>query len=273
MSVQWRAAAAAFRVLPASTAAFSLRQALTATVCGSLEWMERHFRLLQRLEALRSSRHLPTLGVLDFGGAAGALAKAATVHGIGHRYAIVVTDVDEVGLRQAPRLPAVWARVRTSRAGLLPFGDDAFHAAVSSDVFEHIPVTLRGHWAAELDRVSRHGQLHTVPCASADGRFDGRRADRLLQEWHMEAFGRLDAFTAEHEREGLPTPEELARLFPRARLTGFANAAAWLELMKEQLADAPFFRRLQTSVRYVRQYQAVMQPPFKNCLVDALDLG
>jgi hypothetical protein len=271
MPDRWQMARLLLRAAPARIPSrFGLRQALASAVAGSVEWMDRHLRILRRLEDLRRWRGASRLDVLDFGGAEGGLAKTVVLHGLAHRYRIVVADVDAEALRIAPRSAPVALRVRLGPEAGLPFPDRAFDVAVSSDVFEHVPPSWRAHWALELGRVSRFGQLHTVPCSSEDGRFAGRDADERFQRWHLETFGRADVFTSQHQEHGLPSPAELARLFPGARLAGFANTEVWLQCMRDQFRRTSRPARVLNGLAFLRRHGRAEHPPFKNCLVDAL---
>ena len=269
---RWRVASGVFGALPgARLDRFGPRQLAAVVLCGSVEWLRRHLMLLQSLERLRAALGRPRLRVLDFGGGAGSLTKVLALHSLQSRYELVLCDVDPSAIALAPPLRLVLGRVRIARVESLPFADGTFDAAVSSDVFEHIPRGSRAAWVAELDRVARNGQVHTVPCTSDDGRFDGAGADARLQEWHVQTFGRPDPFTAEHQEQGLPTFDELTRLFPRARLTGFANVTLWLELIRDQFLHTSATGRLRNGWTFMRQDPAAAdRPPWKNCLVDAL---
>jgi SAM-dependent methyltransferase len=269
---RWRIASRVFGVLPAGRLdRFGPRQLAVVGICGSVEWMRRHLLLMEALERLRQALGRPRLRVLDFGGGAGSLTKALALHALQSRYELVLCDVDPDLIALAPALPMVRGRVHMGRDGALPFRDGSFDAAVSSDVFEHIPSEGRGAWVSELDRVTRHGQAHTVPCSSGDGAFDGARADERLQQWHVTTFGRKDPFTAEHQERGLPTHDELRALFPRARLQGFANVDLWLEQVRDQILHTSAAGRLRNGWRFLRQDRAAADgPPWKNCLVDAL---
>ncbi|PYQ38106.1 MAG: hypothetical protein DMF77_24980 [Acidobacteria bacterium] len=151
-----------------------------------------------------------------------------------------------------------------------PFRDRSFDAATSSDVFEHVPREWRPHWAAELARVARFGQVHTVPCSSDDGQFAGRAADEEFQRWHSETFGRTDAFTSQHQEHGLPSPDELSQLFPGARLVGFANTDVWQQSVRDQFRRTSRAARVLNGFAFLRRHGQSERPPFKNCLVDAL---
>ncbi len=183
-----------------------------------------------------------------------------------------MTDVDGAALRMAPRSAPVVLRLQLGAQSALPFRDRCFDAAASSDVFEHVPRPWRAHWAAELARVARFGQVHTVPCSSEDGQFDGRAADEEFQRWHSETFGRADAFTSQHQENGLPTPDELSALFPAARLIGFANTQVWQRSVRDQFRRTSRPARLLNGLAFLRRHAESDRPPFKNCLVDTLPL-
>jgi hypothetical protein len=273
VSDRWQVAAWLLRAAPSGVPArFGIRQALASAVAGSVEWMDRHLRILRRLEDVRGERGLARLDVLDFGGAAGGLAKTVVLHGLGPHYRIVVTDVDGAALRIAPRSAPVALRLQLGGQSALPFRDRSFDAATSSDVFEHVPRGWRAHWAAELARVARFGQLHTVPCNSDDRQFGGRAADEEFQRGHSETFGRPDAFTSQHQDHGLPSPDELAALFPGARLVGFANTQVWQQSVRDQFRRTSRPARVLNGLAFLRRQADSERPPFKNCLVDTLPL-
>lgn len=268
---RWGLAARVLSALPAGVPeGFGFRQTAAVALCGSVEWLRRHLLLLARLEGLRASARRARLRVLDFGGAAGGLAKTVVLHGLGPRYRIVLSDIDAQALRLAPQASGIALPVRTAAVGGLPFRDGAFDVAVSSDVLEHLPRADRGHWVGELARVACLGQLHTVPCDSEDGSFAGVGGDELFQAWHVQRFGAPDCFTTEHQQRGLPTVRELEELFPGARLTGFANVDVWVELLKDQFLRTSPWGRLCNGLRFKRHWAAQADlPPFKNCLIDA----
>lgn len=247
---------------------FGAREAALQSVYGSVEWTLRHLRILNELEALRADRGLERMEVLDFGGAAAALAKVVEAFGLGPRYRVFLVDTDRAALAAAPTRPPVVAALAIDPEGVLPFRDRSLDAVVSSDVFEHIPREARARWAAECRRVARSGQVHTVPCDGGGGRFGGAAADREFDAWHREAFGAPERYTAEHLAHGIPTEEELRLLFPGARVEGFGNTGVWMELVRRQFTGKTPLGRVLDGAWYARRGRARDgEPPFKNALV------
>ena len=93
----------------------------------------------------------------------------------------------------------------------LPFTDNAFDIAVSSDTIEHVEKNNRPAFLSEMNRVSKLGFIICAPL--------GTEA-HIAFEKQMALKGELDpdclAYLKQHIEYGLPTPEEIrewARLF------------------------------------------------------------
>ena len=233
---------------------------------GSVEWMRRHLAFINELEALRGRRPGP-LRVLDFGGGEGALGRALALYGLADAYAVTVVDIEEAAIRATPIRPPIRAAIVIEPDGELPFASGTFDVVVSSDVFEHIPRSHRAHWAGEISRVSAGAQIHSVPCDSADGRWNSTAADRLFLAWYEDRNGGPERWTAEHLDVGAPMVEELAALFAATRVVPIVNSAVWFAAMKAQYGPRDPLARL----RFVLGYEARMrrradEPPYKNCL-------
>lgn len=237
---------------------------------GSVEWMRRHLALLNALEETRRGASLDRLQVLDFGGGGGTLARAMDLYGLADRYTVTVADVDAESLAATAARAPIVRIVQLQIDGDLPFTDGSFDVAVSSDVFEHIPGPARRHWVDELTRVTRLGQIHTVPCDGGDGRWQSRDADERFQAWHVARFGVPERWTAEHLTLDGPTVEELLALFGVDRLTPIVNVDVWMASMQARFGPRGPLARLAFAVRYYQQLRRLAdRPPFKNALIVA----
>lgn len=234
---------------------------------GSVEWMRRHLAIINAMEASRRTGGRDQLRVLDFGGANGSLGRALRFYGLEDAYRLVLVDIDRVAIESAPVRAPVEAKVVIEPSGVLPFPDDAFDLVVSSDVFEHIPVSARPHWSRELARVARRGQIHSVPADSEDGTWISTDVDCQYDAWFHERFGTRDLWTSEHLTTGVPSIESLKDLF-NGRIEGISNARAWLMSMQAQQGSKSLAARLRFALRYYRSLRSLEgRPPFKNCLI------
>ncbi len=244
--------------------ALGVYEALRYPETGTLEWMRRHALLIGWLEQVRNEVGASHLVVLDFGGASGSLRSALRLYRRQSNYSFLVADVDTEALEAVPEDE----RIRLYPEGTLPLGDASVDVVVSSDVFEHIPQGWRAHWAAELHRVTRLGQAHTFPADSRDGRWASTEADRALDAWFRETFGRPERWTAEHLASPEPVVEEMVALFPGASVVGFGNVEVWGEMLRDQLAPASAPRRLAFAVQYLLSRRAAdHRPPWKGALL------
>lgn len=241
---------------------------LEVLALGSLEWMRRHLAIINALEGIRAESGSHILHLLDFGGADGSLARALDFYGLTAHYRIVIADIDSAAIASASIRPPTESAILIDPHGQLPFEAGAFDVVVSSDVFEHIPVEDRARWATELARVSRIGQVHSMPADSEDGRWTSTATDTAFDRWHHARFGSRERWTTEHLETGLPTIEALRHLFPSGRIEGLSNSAAWLEAMHAQFGATHALARARFVIRYLtrlRKFES--RPPFKNCLV------
>jgi Methyltransferase domain len=237
---------------------------------GSVEWMRRHLAILNELERIRRRHDLDKLGVLDFGGAEGALGRAVDLYGLSSRFDVTVVDVDEEAVARTPiRRPIIAASVIEPNSPL-PFADCAFDVVVSSDVFEHIPAVARAACAAEARRVSRLAQIHTIPIDSADGRWQSTATDKAFSAWQRSLGAAPDRWTEEHLAIRAPTLEEIQLLFPGARIEPLASASIWLHSMRAQRGPKGVLTRVRFAVGYLIARQAdARKPPYKNAIVVA----
>jgi hypothetical protein len=241
---------------------------LEVLAIGSGEWMRRHLAIINELERIRNEGGRDVLRLLDFGGADGSLARALEFYGLTHRYRLVLTDIDKAAISSAVIRPPTEQAVLVDPDGRLPFADGAFDVVVSSDVFEHIPESARARWAAELERVSGIGQVHSMPADSADGRWVATLTDLEFDRWYLERFGSRERWTSEHLDTGLPTVERLREIFPSGRITGISNAFVWLESMRAQFGPKHAGARGSFALAYYTRLRRLEgRPPFKNCLV------
>ncbi len=87
----------------------------------------------------------------------------------------------------------------------LPFPDDAFDGVVSLDTAEHVPREARASWIGEFFRVARRQVVICAPLAT-DYQV---RAERELNDLHIDLFGCAHHYLAEHIACTLPTVDEL----------------------------------------------------------------
>lgn len=229
---------------------------------GSLEWMRRHALIISELEHFREQHGRDRLSVLDFGGGSGSLANALRLYGRTDHYELVLADL-------APEVAGASGRVVViDPNGGIPLADDSIDVAVSSDVFEHIAPERRGHWATELQRVARLGQVHTFPANDLEGTWQSTAIDRELDSWHRDRFGVPERWTAEHLSRIQPDVGAMIAHFPDAVVTGFANGPVWLRMLRTQLGGGGMVRRALFSARYLVTLQRFDErPPFKGCLL------
>jgi ubiquinone/menaquinone biosynthesis C-methylase UbiE len=241
---------------------------LEVLAIGSVEWMRRHLAIINALEAIRTESQQETLRVLDFGGAGGSLARALDFYGLSTRYRLILADIDNAAISTAIIRPPTERAVLIDPDGPLPFDDGEFDVVVSSDVFEHIPRGARARWAAELERVCRLGQVHSMPADSGDGRWTSTLTDIAFDRWYFERFGFRERWTVEHLEAGLPTIEMLREIFPSSRISGISNSSVWLESMRAQFGPKhPAARGLFALAYFTKLRRLESRPPFKNCLV------
>ncbi|MDP9227317.1 MAG: class I SAM-dependent methyltransferase, partial [Actinomycetota bacterium] len=143
---------------------FGLLEVAMYTAGGSLDFVRRHMTIVNELEQLRRGSRLAKLDVLDFGGGHSPLSPFLRLYGLRANYRVTVADVSAEAIGAAQLASPLVAKELLSQEGSLPFPAGKFDVVVSSDVFEHIPRGFREHWAGELKRVSRIGQIHNVPC-------------------------------------------------------------------------------------------------------------
>jgi hypothetical protein len=87
----------------------------------------------------------------------------------------------------------------------IPFEDDAFDAAVSLDVLEHIGPAGRAEHLSELRRVARGPVVACCPLGTSEH----VAAERELAGWYRELTASGHRFLEEHLVTGLPTEAEL----------------------------------------------------------------
>ena len=234
---------------------------------GSIEWTRRHLAIVNELESIRRSAAAPVLTVLDFGGADGSLGRALRLYGLERHYIVTVVDIDEEAL-QGPLLAPTVKAMLISAGGALPFDDSAFDVAISSDVFEHIPSAARPHWATELGRVSRLGQVHTIPADDGGLGWASAECDREFAAWLVESTGTVDRWTNEHLEVGVPSIRELRAIFPSPRISGIVNAQVWTATMHAKRASNRPWDRIGFVLAYARRLRKLEgRPPYKNALV------
>jgi SAM-dependent methyltransferase len=145
----------------------------------------------------------------------------------------------------------------------LPFRDGSFDYVLAMDVLEHVPRDSRPAFCEELRRVARSGVLAHMPLQSSDGTFRAEEYDRQFQAWHERKFGRKEANTEEHLRNGHPTPEELEAYFPGGMLIGTQPVRDWLDYARR--GKRPILGLLTGLVSYLQGLSS--GPPFYSGLI------
>ena len=90
----------------------------------------------------------------------------------------------------------------------LPFADNEFEVAVSVDVLEHVPKSLRSEHLTELARVARD---KVIVCCPLGGEAHDA-AERELAEWYEQTTRSRHRYLDEHVQRGLPSEAELTDL-------------------------------------------------------------
>lgn len=96
----------------------------------------------------------------------------------------------------------------------IPYPDDAFDAAVSLDVLEHIERDSRALHLSELARVAARRVVLCCPLGTPEH----VEAERELAAWYRETIGSPHRFLEEHLERGLPTEGEIRELTTAAGL-------------------------------------------------------
>jgi len=183
-------------------------------------------------------------------------------------YRLILADIDAATVETTRIDELVTKAIVLDPLGSIPLEDASVDIAVSSDVFEHIPLESRARWAAELLRVARLGQAHTFPADSRDGLWASTEADRSLNDWHQSRFGEPERWTAEHLSSPEPLVEEMVALFPESRVRGFANTEVWGKMLRDQLDHVSLLGRARFGLRYAISLRvADRRPPWKGCLL------
>jgi len=237
---------------------------------GSIEASRRHLAIVNELENLRRKAGLPVLDILDFGGAEGSLGRTLRMYGLESHYRVTLADIDEAALKVAAAVAN--ARVVTLEPeGTLPFADASFDVAVSSDVFEHIPKSARQGRADELRRVSRLGQVHSVPADDGGHHWNSVQVDEDFAAWQRESFGAPDRWTGEHLEKGVPSLDDLRELFPQGRISGIVSGRVWAATMRAKYGPATPWHRVRFALTYARQLRKLeRKAPFKTALIVAM---
>jgi SAM-dependent methyltransferase len=246
---------------------FGLFETILYLRVGSLEWLRRHRLIIGELERIRRAAGQERLRVLDFGGLSGSLAYAIRLYGLTRRYEIHVVDIEREAIEGIKLRPPLAGKLAIEPVPPLPYADRSFDVVASSDVFEHIPRELRGPWADELARVSRLGQVHTIPCDSPDTRWDSSAVDREFASWYESALGEPERWTMDHIANGVPTIDELTVAFRPTQILGLANTTIWMDSMRVQCGPSGWFRRVLFITRYIARRKTDQLPPFKGCLI------
>src|SRR5690242_2110187 len=112
---------------------------------------------------------------------------------------MVIADV-ETGA-PSPNVSYVHADAR----GRLPFGDDAFEAAVTIDMLEHLSRETRATAVTELRRIAAGPVVVACPVATTET----VTAELAVDACYRAVFGREHRWLAEHLANGLPDAREI----------------------------------------------------------------
>jgi len=159
----------------------------------------------------------------------------------------------------------------------LPFADQAFFAAVSADVLEHVPRDGRPAFIDELLRVSGRFVILTAPIQ----RPATVMAEKMLLEYIRRLLGAEHRQLREHLDQALPRTEEVEGIFagrgrPCVRFdSGYLPDWLMLMMIKHQLLALPDGARLNTLLdRYLNlsRYEAHQRAPgYRQVFVAAVD--
>ena len=114
-------------------------------------------------------RYRPIMSVLESSGAEDVLDVGSGWFGLSWYwpYRVIQTDIDFSGDRPREGDRAGQAVFVCSTAEKLPFANNSFDFALSSDMLEHLPEAVRAPSVAELTRVARRGVIVGFPTGSA----------------------------------------------------------------------------------------------------------
>lgn len=139
-----------------------------------------------------------------------------------------VTGVDSAFERTDDKANARLERVEGT-ATELPFADASYDAVLSLEMMEHLPAEVRAPALREMLRVLRPGGRLIVTFPAGE---TAARLDAWLNAAYRRRHGRDHPWAVEHLENGLPDPDEIARLAAslhprRVRLRRHAWAPAW----------------------------------------------
>ncbi|WP_162260230.1 class I SAM-dependent methyltransferase [Terrabacter sp. Root181] len=163
-------------------------------------------------------RYQPAINILDEFNADGVLDVGAGWHGVTRwwPHPAVQTDIQFGGAPHKVQRRGVAELVRAS-ADCLPFEDDAFDFAISLDMVEHLPSSIRSESIHELTRVARRGVVIGYPVGEEARRVDEtlarivRATRRPLPDWLDEHLAQ-DAYPDETTLlRALPTTWSISR--------------------------------------------------------------
>jgi ubiquinone/menaquinone biosynthesis C-methylase UbiE len=210
--------------------------------------------LINKLDQSKSEK----LSILDLGGGQGTIRQFVNPN----KYDITVLDINEDPL----------AKIKDQRINIvqgdgcrLPIKDNSFDVVVSVDSLEHIPLTQKNDYCAEMKRVAKRCVIIHVPTDSADELFQGTRYDKSFQKWYNNHFKYDEPNTAEHLSSRLPTTEELRSMFPGATIIGKQNGDLWLRNIK--IACTPYVKHIGGLMYKIRFQEYNNTPPYHSCLL------
>jgi SAM-dependent methyltransferase len=158
-------------------------------------------------------RYQPVIKLLDELGANHVLDVGSGWYGLSWYWPhdVVQTDLRFDGPEPDPTLRAGTAKFVPATVESLPFEDDYFDWAVSLDMMEHLPVSIRAKAVSELARVSRCGFIIGYPCGHTAARMDRW----LAKVWTITPTQAVPSWLEEHlAQEEYPTRRTLTTALP-----------------------------------------------------------
>lgn len=124
----------------------------------------------------------------------------------------------------------------------IPFADNSFDVVASVASFEHVKAAKRKKYIRELKRVAKKAVVLYVQTDKIAEYYD-----RKIHGFRTK-IGIKDEWTEEHMKYGLPTTEQLKKLFPNAKIMKMQNASVWYCIMVMQ--SIPIFELIFPGIIY-----------------------
>ena len=232
-----------------SPASFGWTQAI---LYWRIDQWERYASVAQ--EIMRIDK--PLTSVLDVGGDGGDIKEFLNPN----VYHLCILDINTEALKRDFRMEMI-----AGDGSSLPFKDNSFDIVTSVDSLEHVPNFKKQAYCEELKRIAKSYVIIHCPVDSSDSRFQGTTCDNMFLQWYRKRFKRDEPNTVEHLNSGLPKMEELAKLFPGAKIVGKQNAGVWLRCMKWEFT--PYIRFITGVLYKLFLLRRDNLPPYHACLL------